>query len=83
MAVNHLADQKVATMFAAFKETCQCCLHRGFCITTLHVDGKFKPLKPVTQALPGGPVVNTAIANEHVPEIERQVRVVKEQSRAT
>ena len=28
-------------------------------------------------------MVNTASANEHVPEIERQIRVVKEQSRAT
>ena len=26
-AVNHLADRKVATIFAAFKETCQCHLH--------------------------------------------------------
>ena len=70
MAVNHLADRKVATMFAAFKETHQCHLHQGFCITTLHVDGKFEPLKPVMQALPGGPMANTASANEHVPEIK-------------
>jgi len=27
MAINHLADQKVATIFAAFKETHQHCLH--------------------------------------------------------
>ena len=37
----------------------------------------------MTQALPGGPMANTASANEHVPEIERQVRVAKEQSCAT
>ena len=83
MTINHLADRKVATIFAAFKETCQHCLHQGFCITTLHVDGKFEPLKPVTQALPGRPMANTASANEHIPEIERRVRVVKERSRAT
>ena len=69
-AVNHLANQKVATIFAAFKEMHQHHLHQGFCITTLHVDGKFEPLKPVTQALPGGPMVNTTSANEHVLEIE-------------
>ena len=28
-AVNHLADRKAGTIFAAFKEMCQCCLHRG------------------------------------------------------
>jgi len=77
-AVNHLADRKAGTIFAAFKEMHQCYLHRGFRITTLHVDGEFEPLKPMMQALPGGPMANTASANEHVPEIERRVRVVKE-----
>jgi hypothetical protein len=33
--------------------------------------------------MPGGPMVNLASANEHVPDIERRIRVVKEQCRAT
>lgn len=66
-AVNHLSDRKIGTIFAAFKEIYQYYLHRRFRITTIHVDGEFKPLKPMIQALPGGPMVNTTSANEHVP----------------
>ena len=48
-----------------------------------HVDGKFKPLKPVKQAMPGGPLVNATSVNECIPEIKQRVRAVKEWSRAT
>jgi hypothetical protein len=33
--------------------------------------------------MPGGIMVNLASANDHVPEIERRIRVVKERCRAT
>jgi hypothetical protein len=49
----------------------------------MHADGEFAPLKPLIESIPGGPVVNLASANEHVPEIERRIRVVKERCRAT
>ena len=49
----------------------------------VHVDGKFEPLKPLMQAMPGSPMVNTTSANKHVPEIKQRVRVVKEKSSAT
>jgi hypothetical protein len=58
-------------------------LQRGFHITTVHADGEFAPLKTLIEAMPGGPMVNLASANEHVPEIERRIRVVKERCRAT
>jgi hypothetical protein len=35
------------------------------------------------ESMPGGPGVNLASSNEHVPEIERRIRVVKERCRAT
>jgi hypothetical protein len=35
------------------------------------------------EAIPGGPMVNLASANEHVPEIERRIRVVKERCRVS
>jgi hypothetical protein len=82
-AVNHLADRKVPQIFKAFKEIYQYYLQRGFHITVVHADGEFAPLKPLLESIPGGPVVNLASANEHVPEIERQIRVVKERCRAT
>jgi Reverse transcriptase (RNA-dependent DNA polymerase) len=82
-AVNHLMDRTVPEIFKAFKEIYQYYLHRGFRITTVHADGEFSPLKTLIESIPGGPMVNLASRNEHVPEIERRIRVVKERSRAT
>jgi hypothetical protein len=42
-------------------------LQRGFHITTVHADGEFAPLKTLIEAMPGGPMVNLASANEHLP----------------
>ena len=81
-AVNHLANRTVPEIFKAFKEIYGYYLQRGFRITEVHVDGEFEPLKSLIQSLPGGPMVNLASANEHVPEIERRIRVVKERCRA-
>jgi hypothetical protein len=69
-AINHLVYRTVPQIFKAFKEMYQYYLQRGFHITTVHADGEL--------AMPGGPMVNLASANEHVPEIERRSRVVKE-----
>jgi hypothetical protein len=53
-------------------------LQCGFNITMVHVDSEFAPLKTLIEAMPGGPMVNLASANEHVPEIERWIWVAKE-----
>jgi hypothetical protein len=82
-AVNHLADRTVPKIFKSFKEMYQYYLQRGFQITTVHADDEFAPLKNLIEAMPGGPMVNLESANERIPEIERRVRVVKEQCRAT
>jgi hypothetical protein len=81
-AVNHLADRIVPQIFKAFKEIYQYFLQRGFHITTVHADGEFAPLNTLIESMPGGPMVNLASANEHVPTIERRTRVVKERCRA-
>jgi hypothetical protein len=39
-------------------------------------------LKPMIESVPNGPLVNLASANEHAPEIERRIRVVKERCRS-
>jgi hypothetical protein len=54
----------------AFKAIYQYYLQCGFCITTVCADGEFAPLKVLIKSLPGGPMVNLASPNEHVPEIE-------------
>jgi hypothetical protein len=81
--VNHLADRTLPHIFKAFKEMYQYYLQRGFHIKTVHADGEFAPLKPLIESMPGGPMVNLASANEHVPDIEQRIRVVKERWRAT
>ena len=44
------------------------------------MDGESAALKPLITAMPGGPHVNLASANGHIPDIERRIRVVKERS---
>jgi hypothetical protein len=68
--VNHLADRSVPQIFKAFKEIYQFYLHRGFRITTVHADGEFAPVTALIESVPGGPIVNLASSNKHVPEIK-------------
>jgi hypothetical protein len=82
-AVNQLADRTVPQIFKAFKEMYQHYLQHVFHITTVHADGEFPPVKTLIEAMPGGPMVNLASANEHIPGIERWIWVVKERCRAT
>jgi hypothetical protein len=82
-AVNHLVERTVLQIFKAFKEMYQYYLQRGFHITAVHADSEFAPLKTLIEAMPGGPMVNLASTNEHVPKIERRIRVVKERYQAT
>jgi hypothetical protein len=69
-AINHLTDRTVPQIFTAFKEIYQYYLQRGFCITMVHADGEFAPLKVLIESLPGGPMVNLASPNKHVPKIK-------------
>ena len=68
-AVNHLAKCLVPQIFTAFKEIYQYYLHRGFRITALHPDREFAPFQALIASIPGGPIINMAITNEHVPDI--------------
>jgi hypothetical protein len=74
-AVNHLTDRLLKTIFKANHEIHFFYLKRGFHITTLNVDGEFAPLKVPIQSMPGGPRVNLTSGSEHIPEIERRIRV--------
>jgi len=81
-AATHLKSRKVADIFKAFKEIYVYYLQRNFRITVVHKDGEFEPVKPLIENIPGGPDVNLTSANEHVHDIERRIRVVKERTRA-
>jgi hypothetical protein len=81
-AVNHLSNKKASTIFKAFKEIYKYYLQRGFRITEIHADNEFGALQALIQDMPRGPRINLVSADEHVPEIERRIRVVKERTRA-
>ena len=76
-AVDHLENCTVPKIFKSFKEVYQYYLHHGFRIITVHTDGKFEPLKSLIGYLPGGALINLVAANKHVPDIKRQIRVMK------
>ena len=80
--VENLNNRKSQTIFEAFVAIYKVYRRRNFIITTTSVDDKFATLKERIEAMPGGPRVNLAAAKEHVPEIERRIRVVKEQVQA-
>jgi hypothetical protein len=49
----------------------------GFQVGTVLMDNEFECLKNLVPTI----VINTTAANEHVPEIERQIRLIKERGR--
>jgi hypothetical protein len=55
-------------------------LHRGFRLKHVNLDGEFGPIQALIQEL--GTRANLASANEHAPEAERRIRVIKERVRA-
>ena len=55
-------------------------IKRGFNVTTALMDGEFFPMR--TALLKMDVSLNTSSASEHVPEIEQQHRLIKDQSRA-
>ena len=82
LTVTHLSNRKIPTIFAALKAMHNYYLQRGFQIVFVKGDGEFKPLEALMSELYGGPTLNLASANEHVPDIERKIRVIKERVRA-
>ncbi len=61
---------------------CSYYLQRGFQIVFIKGDGELAPLEAWMGMVYGAPKLNLASANEHVPEIERKIRVIKERVRA-
>ena len=51
--------------------------HGGFTVGTILMDNKFEKVRPLVLNLH----INTTAAKEHVPEIERRIRLVKERGR--
>jgi hypothetical protein len=76
--VTQLQNRKIETIFKALKAMHNYYLQHGFQIVFIKGDGEFKPLVDMMSELYGVPKLNLSSANEHVPEIERKIRVIKE-----
>jgi hypothetical protein len=80
--VKWLDNRKIAGVFAALREVFQAHHKRGFYITTVHGDSEFAPLQPFFDEMSQSPKLILAAKGDHVPEIERRIRVVEERCRA-
>ena len=75
--VEALPDRKLNTIVIKLRSVINMYRHRGFIVSTLLVDGEFEPIRPWF------PQLNTCAENEHVPDIERFIRTVKDSTRST
>ena len=78
---HYLSSRHTPKLVAAVKDVRSIYSTRGFAVKTAVMDGEFEKIKPDLREI--GINLNTTAANEHVPQIERQIRVMKERCRAT
>jgi hypothetical protein len=69
--VEALPNRQIPTIKNKLKALCAMYQHRGFVIAAIMANNEFEPLRPWF------PQVNCCAADEHVPEIERYIRTVK------
>ena len=77
-----IPNRKEATLSKCLKNVHRAYLQRGFCITAVHADLEFECCRG-TIATDLQARLNTAGEDEHVPEVERCIRTVKERTRCT
>jgi hypothetical protein len=80
--VKWLDTRKITGVFAALREVFNAHRRRGFVITTIHGDYEFATLQSCLDEMPESPKLILAAKGDHVPEIERRIRVIKERCRA-
>ena len=78
----HITNKTHVSVLAALKATMNFYERRGFRIAFIHGDGDFESLRTQIEDLPGKPRLEVAAPGEHVHEIERRIRVIKERFRA-
>ena len=81
--ITHLKNRQVKTIYEALKQVYVFYYQCGYRIVGFRLDREFDALLPIIGQMAGSPQANLTSANEHVPEIERRIRVVKERCRAT
>ena len=76
--VDALDNMRTQTMENVIVQLLQSYNVRGFRVVAIHVDIQFKAISDRNKL---GPSVNVVSRGEHVPEIERMIRVLKERAR--
>ena len=76
ITVEPIANRQSNTLKKALSSILQLYEHRGFKIGTVMTDNEFEHLRP------SFPMLNTCAAGDHVPDVERCIRTIKEQTRA-
>ena len=79
--IENVVDWKAATLLKYLCSIKIVYTNKNIFITTLCMDNKFEVLRNALQDKVI--TLNTTAANEHVPQIERKINVLKEQVRST
>ena len=74
-----MVDQKHETLIDHVKRIQHVYMKRGFRINTFLMDGQFDVIRGDLSEL--NITLNTVARGEHVPEVERQIRTIKERVR--
>jgi hypothetical protein len=75
--VEALPNRRITTVKDCLKKVVDLYHSRGLIVGMILADNEFEPLRPWF------PTINTCAADEHVPDVERYVRTVKDRSRST
>lgn len=80
--VEGLADKTSEAIMKSLAKVTSLYQKRGFCVETLLMDGEFRNLRPLVHERLQAEM-NVVSRGEHVPEVERYIRTVKERVRGT
>ena len=74
--VSALPNRQTSTIVNRLKQVVRIYRHRGFKIRAIFADSEFEPIRP------SFPFLDTASADDHVADIERYIRTVKDRTRS-
>jgi hypothetical protein len=80
--VTHIAGRTAGVVLKAIKSQVSGYVSKGFSVKCILVDGEGAFQTLITDIQEYGISVNIASKSEHVPEVERNIRVIKERARA-
>eukprot|EP00980_Cylindrotheca_fusiformis_P013967 scaffold3632_cov158-Cylindrotheca_fusiformis.AAC.1 len=75
--IEALQNRQVTSISKKIKSVVKLYTHRGFHVGQILADPEFEPIRP------DFPMLNCCGADEHVPEIERYIRTVKDRTRSS